>query len=1218
MLIISRKKENYDVERKQIISEAVEFLEWEDDFSLDLYHIYEIEHASTEEAEAILEEAFDEETDELFTEFPDVEEEFAFRYHQVPGQYDENQYMLEEFIQHVLGYSDVQVSHSQLLVLENVELEKVSELKNYLLNPVETEEMEIHAEKPAIKRPSTTDLDTIEGFRSYSEEELQEFGKDYSMDEADMALTQAYFQKEERDPNTTELKVIDTYWSDHCRHTTFNTQLDHIKIEEGLYSSLYQEALNDYLVKREKLERTDRPVTLMDMGTIQAKNLMIDGKLSNVEVSAEVNAAALEIKVDVDGKEEDWLLYFKNETHNHPTEIEPFGGASTCIGGGIRDPLSGRSWVYQAMRISGAKNPTLSKEETREGKLPQRTISKSSLDGSSDYANQIGLTSPYAREIYHDGFEAKRLEVGALIAAAPRENVVREEPAPGDKIILLGGRTGRDGLGAAVGSSMIQTEESLVDAGAEVQKGAPSTQRKIMRLFRRAEVTRLIKRSNDFGAGGVAVAVGELAPGILIDLDKVPLKYPNLHGGEIALSESQERMAVVVADEDVQAFLDFSQEEDVETSVIAEVTPTHSMTMTWQGTEIISLKREFLDSNGAAKHATAELEMPAADFLDNGVDIELNEVGLTDYISDLNRASQQAMGERFDATIGRATVLLPYGGKNRKTPELGMVSRLPVAGGKTETVSGMAYGYHPDLATDSPYHGGYYAVLDSLSRMVAMGFDYQDARLTFQEYFERLHDDPKRWGKPVLALLGANDVMDRLEIGSIGGKDSMSGSFEELDVPPTLISFAVAQGKLDNIISRAFKKAGTHLVLIESKLQEDGTVDLEETKVIFDQIHKASRQGTLLSVSSVGYDGMLKEIIEMSFGNNISVALNEDINERLTEMMMGSFLVEIDSEQNLDVVLDGLDYEIIGQTQAENLTVNGLDIPIRQLQEASEATFDSVYENVVRSSQEVVETKAPTFNEVSLDEAPKALIPVILGNNAEYDMRDALIKEGIPSEQVVIKTSSHAAFEESLENFLNKLEEANILVLAGGLVFGNELGSLQTVWQHLFNHEEFQEAIHNHISKNRVIVGTGTGFQALVRSGLIEFGEIRAGSSIRILPNPKGKFISDVLEAQVISERSVFSKGLQGEIYTTAFATDQGRIDLGSKKEELYENGQVVSLFKTYFAEENIDAMTSPDGLIFGSIGHFERMDEGLYKNVATQTPKFMTQLKKHFNKEEI
>lgn len=1218
MLIITRKKQDYDTEKQHIISEAQNYLEWNDDFSLNLYQIYEIDHASEEEGQKILQEAFDSVTDDIFTEIPNINEELAFRYHQIPGQYDENQNMLEQFIHSVLGYSEVEVSHSQMVVLEDVEKDRVEELKDYLLNPVETEEIEIHASKPDIRKSDTKDLEALEGFREFSEEELHDFGKDYSMDDADMALTQAYFQEEGRDPNTTELKVIDTYWSDHCRHTTFNTQIDRIEIEEGFFSSLYEVALNDYLTKRERLERTDRPVTLMDMGTIQAKNLMIDGKLPDVEVSAEVNAAALEIKVDVDGSEEDWILYFKNETHNHPTEIEPFGGSSTCVGGGIRDPLSGRSWVYQAMRISGSKNPTLSKEETREGKLPQRTISKASLDGNSDYANQYGLTGAYAREIYHEGFEAKRLEVGALISAAPRENVVREEPAAGDKIILLGGRTGRDGLGAAVGSSMIQTEESLETAGAEVQKGAPSVQRKISRLFRRGEITKLIKRSNDFGAGGVSVAVGELTPGIAIDLDAVPLKYEGLHGGEIALSESQERMAVVVSDEDVETFLDFAREEDIESSVIAEVTNTHYMTMTWEGEEIVNLKREFLDSNGAAKHATAKLEMPASDFLDNGASLELNKEGIAGYISELNRASQQAMGERYDGTVGRATVLLPYGGEERSTPELGMVSRLPVAGGKTDTVSGMAYGYHPDFASDSPYHGGYYAVLDSISRMVAMGFDYQDIRLTFQEYFERLYDVPERWGKPILALLGANEVMDRLEIGSIGGKDSMSGSFEELDVPPTLISFAVAKGKIQNITSRAFKQTGSHVVLLESPIQEDGTIALDKTSVIFDQIHRALQKGSLLSVSSVGYDGMLKEMIEMSFGNNISVSLSSDIEERLTDLMMGSFLVEAAPEENLDAIFAGVDYKIIGKTQEKNLTVNGQNISIRHLQDASEETFDSVYENIEKTKQEVVEAVSASFEGEALDETPQALIPVLLGSNAEYDMRDALLAEGIPSKQVIIKSSSHEAFEESLQEFLEVLQESNILALPGGLVFGNELGSQQTVWQTLFNRSDVQEAIHAHLEKNRVIFGTGTGFQALVKSGLIEFGEIREGSSVRILPNPKGKFLSDLLKAEVISEGSLFTKNLQEKTYSTALATSNGRIDLGEKKEELYTNGQVVSVFKEYAAEENIDAMTSPDGLVFGSIGHFERMDDRLYKNVQTKAPAFIKQLKKYFNKEEM
>ncbi len=1211
MLTITKRKEAFDVESQKLSKDTLDFFGWKPDFSFQIFDVYEYENLPEAALSDVEHQLFNDSKNEVNHELPLFKEGMAFRFHQVPGQYNEKEAMVQEIIQKILGYEQVQVAHSRIFVFDGVKPEEVQQFKKYYLNPVENIEIPIQ-EKPAQNKESTTEeLDEIPGFIDLTETEVRMFSHRFSMDEEDMLLCQRYFRKEGRNPNLTELKVIDTYWSDHCRHTTFNTEIDAIDIEEGPFKKLFEVALNDYYEKREALNRTGRPMTLMDMGTIQAKDLMAKGILDNVEISAEINASALEIKVDVDGEEEDWILYFKNETHNHPTEIEPFGGASTCLGGGVRDPLSGRSWVYQAMRLSGGMHPNQKLEDVREDKLPQRVISQKALAGYSDYANQIGVTGAFAEEIYHPGFEAKRLELGALISAAPRRNIVREEPAPGDKIVLLGGRTGRDGLGGAVGSSQIQTEESLETAGAEVQKGAPSVERKIARLFRNGKATTLIKRSNDFGAGGVSVAVGELAPGITIDLDAVPPKYNGLHGGELALSESQERMAVVIAPKDLEQFMAYAREEDVEAAVIAEVTADQQMSMQWQGQEIIRIHRDFLDSNGASKHAAALLKQPNTIYNNGLINKKLwTQAEMIDYMTDINRASQQAMAEQFDASIGRATVLFPYGGKNRKTQELGMISRLPVENGLTETTSGMAYGYHPELAEQSPFHGGYYAVVESVSRMVAMGFDYKDIRLTFQEFFESLKEDPARWGKPVLALLGANAAMAGLSLGAIGGKDSMSGTFEELDVPPTLISFAVAPGNIQHVVSRAFKKEGSSVVLIEQPLNAEGTIDLEQAKTTFERIHQAAQENNILAASTVGFNGMLKELIEMALGNNIGLAVSGPA-ERLAEPMVGSFLLEVDSED----LLEGFDYTVIGQTTANTFTIADREIDLQQVLAASEKVFDSVFQTVETVEKEPAKISSEVFTKRLPVEQPKVLIPVLQGTNAEFDLRDAFQEAGFELTQLVIKNATHEDFKQSIADFLLALNEHHVLVLAGGAVFGNQPNEVGRVWNILLNRPDVKEAVHRHLAKKHLIFGSGTGLAPLISTGLIEHGEITNNTSIRLLPNKENKFISDLVEAKVLSNASAWSQDLAGEVYTTALATAWGRIDLGAAQERFMENGQVVSVFTNYFAEERVDSLTSPDGLVFGTLSNIERLDEGLYQNIdQVGLPRFIEKAKAYFN----
>lgn len=1211
MLSIIKRKDAFDVESQRLSKEAFEFLSWKNDFSFHIFEVYEYENLAEEALSEVENQIFDHSKNEILHEIPSFNEGQAFRFHQVVGQYNEKESMVQEIIQKLLGFEEVNVSHSRIFSFEGVSSEDVQKFKDFYLNPVENVEISLETQPAKIKKSTTEELNPIDGFIDMSEEDIRVFSQNFSMDEEDMLVCHEYFKTEKRNPNLTELKVIDTYWSDHCRHTTFNTELDSIEIEEGPFKKLFKTALNDYFEKRKALNRTHRPMSLMDLGTIQAKDLMAKGILDNVEISAEINASALEIKVDVDGEEEDWILYFKNETHNHPTEIEPFGGASTCLGGGVRDPLSGRSWVYQAMRLSGGMNPNQKLEDVRPDKLPQRVISKQALAGYSDYANQIGVTSAFAEEVYHPGFEAKRLEVGALIAAAPRKNIVRKEPIAGDKIVLLGGRTGRDGLGGAVGSSQIQTEESLETAGAEVQKGAPSVERKIARLFRNGQATALIKRSNDFGAGGVSVAVGELADGLSIDLDAIPTKYENMHGGELALSESQERMAVVISENDLEQFLAYAAQEDVESAVIAEVTSDRQMTMKWRGKEIIRISRDFLDSNGAPKHAEALLQQPKTIYT-NGFERkkDWSQADIIEYMTDINRASQQAMAEQFDASIGRGTVLYPYGGKHRKTQELGMISRLPVENGATQTTSGMAYGYHPDLAEQSPFHGGYYAVIESVARMVAMGFDYKDIRLTFQEYFESLKEDAARWGKPVLALLGANAAMDGLALGSIGGKDSMSGTFEELEVPPTLISFAVAPGKMDEVISRAFKKVGSSVVLIEQPLTEEGIIDLEKAKESFEMIHQLVQDGKVLAASTVGYNGLLKEMIEMSLGNHIGLHVSKNISNRLAEPMVGSILLEVSSED----ILKGIDFIHVAETIQGKIFINDQVIDLNRVQEKSEEVFDSVFQNVKTSEKETAEIFETNFTPHLKVKQPKVLIPVLQGTNAEYDLRDAFQAEGFKVTQLVIKNLTHDDFKQSISSFISALNDHHVLVIAGGAIFGNQPDEIGRAWEIILTRQDVKEAIHQHLASKHLIFGSGTGLAPLMATGLIEHGKITKQTNLQLLPNKEDKFISDLVEAKVISGHSAWSRNLAGERYTTAVATAWGRIDLGSAKESLYKNGQVVSVFTHYFAEETIDSLTSPDGLVFGSLSNIERMDKGLYQNVnQVGVPQFIQQAKIYF-----
>lgn len=1195
---------------ERLAKEAREFLGWENEFVIHYFDIFDFENLSEAELETVKDRMLSTPHRLLHQNTDDIFAGHAFRCRQVTGQYNEKEEMTERMMRQVLGFDHGRVHHSEVIVIENISATQFEMFKQYYLNPVEKVEVAFDAANPVIQASATTDLEPISGFLTMDDEALKVFGTQFAMDFDDLKLCQTYFQSEDREPNLTELKVIDTYWSDHCRHTTFNTHLKDIEVEAGEFAPLFQEALDNYLQTRQQLQRTDRPITLMDLATIQAKNLKAKHQLEDVEISAEINACALEIKVDVEGTEEDWLLYFKNETHNHPTEIEPFGGASTCIGGGVRDPLSGRSWVYQAMRLGGGMNPNQAWANVRKDKLPQRVIAKTALAGYADYANQYGVTASFNEDIYHPGFESKRMELGALISAAPRENVVREEPQASDYVVLLGGRTGRDGLGAAVGSSKVQTETSLETAGAEVQKGNASIERKIGRLFRNGDAVRLIKRCNDFGAGGVSVAVGELADGLMIDLDKVPTKYPGMHGGEIALSESQERMAVVVSKDDIDTFMQYCADEDVEATIIAEVTASKRMVMHWNGQKIVDLSREFLNTNGAEKEADALLVNPTQKPFDYE-EFAFTEENVMAFVQTLAEANQQAMDEQFDASIGRGTVLYPYGGKFRATKELGMISRLPVDKGATQTTSAMAYGYHPYLAERSPFHGGYYAVVESIARLVAMGFDYKKARLSFQEYFESLGNNPRAWGKPVLALLGANEVMAALGLAAIGGKDSMSGTFEELTVPPTLVSFAVATGTIHQVVSRAFKKANHPVVLIESVIQADGTLDLSNFKATLERLHQLAIEGKLAAVSTVGVKGLLSEVLNMAYGNHIGIQLHDRMAHRLTEAMMGSFVVEVEDL----TVLEGLTYEVIGQTQVEVISLADVQLKITDIHQANKRVLASVYELIEKPMQISPKPVTQTYSEQVKNNQPRVLIPVILGANTEYDLRDAFEAAGFMTEFHIIQTSSHELYQQSVAALAAKINDYQVIALASGFVFANEPSESGFGWDLVLQDEAVRQAIMQHLEQKGLIYGAGSAGASLIRAGLIEFGRFQPGTKIQVNQNPYGKFMADIIPSTLVSNYSAWANKATSPIFSTAVATAWGQIDLGDKADELFANGQVLSVFNEYHHAPAVDAMTSPDGLVFASVSNPERMDKDLYVNIEIEAlPPFIQSARQYFN----
>lgn len=1003
--------------------------------------------------------------------------------------------------------------------------------------------------------------------------------------------------------------MIDTYWSDHCRHTTFLTNVNDVKIETPYIRDTYIK----YLDVRDELGRSKKPVTLMDLATIAAKKLKADGLLDDLDESEEINACSVKIKVDIDGQQEDWILMFKNETHNHPTEIEPFGGAATCLGGAIRDPLSGRSYVYQAMRVTGAANPLVPVEDTIAGKLPQRKITVGAANGYSSYGNQIGLATGHVAEVYHPGYVAKRMEIGAVVGAAPAENIRRERPVAGDIVILLGGKTGRDGCGGATGSSKSHTLESLENCGAEVQKGNPPEERKLQRLFRNPDVTKMIKRCNDFGAGGVSVAIGELTDGLVINLNAVPKKYDGLDGTEIAISESQERMAVVIAPEDVDKFMAEAKKENLQATVVADVVDEPRLKMNWNGHTIVDLSRDFLNSNGAVKYTDIVIEDPV--FTDDETFTDSAETW-TEIMSNLNVCSQKGLIEKFDSTIGAGTVLMPFGGVYQMTPSQAMAAKIPVLKGETNTCSLMGWGYNPDISSKSPYHGAMLAVVESISKIVAAGGSYKKCWLTFQEYFERTQNDPKRWGKPLSALLGAFKAQLEMGCGSIGGKDSMSGTFEDIDVPPTLVSFAVSTAQANKVVSTEFKEAGNDVIMITPEYDRNGLPVFASLKNCFDKVEKLIAEGRANAVWTLGYGGVAEGIAKMCFGNRLGFEFSAHLTAtELYKHCYGAFIVEVlGNAQDGEFVIGKTisDYKIF----TEKYTVN-----LDSLQRAWESKLEPVFPCRIRTTDTTPQTYSYENTEkksASIKVAqPKVLIPVFPGTNCEYDTARAFEKAGAKAETVVIKNLSAVDLEDSINYFEKAIKESQIIMIPGGFSGGDEPEGSGKFITAFFRNPKIKDAVHELLKKrDGLMLGICNGFQALIKLGLVPFGEIvdMTEESPTLTFNTIARHQSMMVNTRIASNKSPWLYGCEvGDIHTVPISHGEGRfVAPQSLIQRLANNGQIATQYVDLEGNptmdirynpntsiEAIEGITSPDGRVFGKMGHSERKGSYICKNVT-------------------
>ena len=1148
---------------------------------------------------------------DITSEDIDTADATVFAVEFLPGQFDQRADSAAQCIQIISQKERPRVRTAKVYLLYgNITEAELKEIKKYVINPVEAREATL--EKPdtlETKYDIPTTVETLEGFIDLDRAGLENFVKQYglAMDADDIAFCQDYFKSEKRNPTITEIRMIDTYWSDHCRHTTFLTNIDDVKFEDELLQSTY----NEYIETRKALGRT-KPVCLMDIATLAVRQLKKDGKLDKLDESEEINACTVKIKVEVDGVLEDWLLLFKNETHNHPTEIEPFGGAATCIGGAIRDPLSGRSYVYGAMRVTGAANPLKSVAETMPGKLPQRKIVTTAADGYSSYGNQIGLATGIVDEIYHDGYAAKRMEIGAVIAATPACNVRREVPAPGDVVILLGGSTGRDGCGGATGSSKSHTVESLESCGAEVQKGNAPEERKLQRLFRNYEACRMIKRCNDFGAGGVSVAIGELADGLLIDLNAVPKKYDGLDGTELAISESQERMAVVIEKENIDRFLELAKKENLQAVKVADIQAEPRLVMTWNGKTIVDISREFLNSNGAEKHITITPAKPEdySKIIEGGFAENMNALA-----EDLNICSKRGLSEQFDSTIGAGTVLMPFGGKNQLTPIQAMVQKISVEKKHTNDCSLMAWGYNPFIAEKSPYHGAYLAVVESVSKLIASGAEFKDVYLTFQEYFERPGKDGKRWGKPLAALLGAFKAQLEYGIASIGGKDSMSGSFEDLDVPPTLVSFAVTTNKIKNIISPEFKKSGNKVIILTPLYDADTNLPNTESMLkTFDTVTKLMRSGKIASCYTLGLGGIGEAVMKMCFGNGLGFKFDDNMSAKsIFSYNYGSFILEVTEDVEEGIVVGTV-------TDDSKISLHDETVDLNKLLNTYEDKLEGVYKCNIEDrktpmenfSYSATERIAPSIKVAK----PKVLIPVFPGTNCEFDSAKAMRDAGAEPEIFVINNQSSDGISRSVENFANMVKEAQMIFVPGGFSGGDEPDGSGKFITAFFRNGAIKEQVTNLLdNRDGLMCGICNGFQALIKLGLVPYGKIidTDKNCPTLTFNTIGRHQSKIVRTRIASNKSPWLADTNvGDIYSVPISHGEGRfLAPEALIKELAANGQIATQYvdlegnatsDIHFNPNDsmyaIEGITSPDGRVFGKMGHSERWGDGLYKNV--------------------
>ena len=1170
------------------------------------------------------------------------QDEIAFGVEYLPGQYDQRADSASECIMLLTEEEKISVKSSKVIILKgNLNEEEIKKIKSYYINPVDSREVSPLSKVLEENLEEPNEVEVLNGFLDLNEEGLKNFHRDKSlaMSLEDLKLIRDYFKSEDRNPTITEIKVIDTYWSDHCRHTTFETIIKDVYIEEGKYSEPIKKAYEDYKNSRAYVygeNLNNKEVKLMDLATIAMKELRKRGELDDLDVSEEINACSINIEIETDKGTEEYLLMFKNETHNHPTEIEPFGGAATCLGGAIRDPLSGRSYVYQAMRVTGSADPTVEICETLKGKLPQRKITLGAAHGYSSYGNQIGLATGQVSEIYHPNYAAKRMEVGAVIAATPKENVIRLKPSKGDIVILLGGRTGRDGIGGATGSSKEHTEESINQCGAEVQKGNAPTERKIQRLFRNKEVAQMIKRCNDFGAGGVSVAIGELCRGIDIDLNKVPKKYEGLDGTELAISESQERMAVVISSENADRFIKLSEEENLEATIVAEVTDTDRLRMNWKDKTIVDIKRSFLDTNGAKQEISLKVKSPSA-YPYEIKNCDVKEEWLKS-LRNLNVCSQKGLIERFDSTIGGGTVLMPLGGKYQLTPAEGMAAKIPVLGVESKDASLMTYGFNPYLGVWSPFHMAFYSVIESVTKISAMGGDYKKVRLTFQEYFEKLLRDEEKWGKPFAALLGAYKAQMDLGLPAIGGKDSMSGSFGELNVPPTLVSFAVGLEKASRIISPEFKNIGSTLVLMKGEKLEDGTLEIEGFKNNLEKLYELIGEEKVVSAYSLKFGGVSEGITKMSLGNRIGATLNNISKEELFGFNYGSLILEAKEGVNLEEEFKGTNYKVIGNTiEADVIKCEEYDfeVSLEELEKSYEEKLEYVFKSktedkeggvsdlisndkdgasILDNGQMHIEEKLKS--KITRVEKPRVVIPVFPGTNCEYDCRRAFEKEGAEVSEVIIRNLNKEALIDSINMLKKEIDKSQIIMLPGGFSAGDEPDGSAKFIATIFRNPKIKDSVMKLLNeRDGLILGICNGFQALIKLGLLPYGKIIdiEEDMATLTYNNINRHMSSIVRTKITSKKSPwFNEVSLGEVHSIPISHGEGRfVAPESLIKELVENDQIATQYVDL--EGNmamnmpynpngsslaIEGITSRDGRILGKMGHSERIGDNLYKNI--------------------